>query len=60
MLRFAPHDFKAHSNLGFVLLLEGEPDAALTPFESALRLNPEDEIARDGLSQTLKALGRAK
>lgn len=43
-----------------VLLLLGEPDSALTHFESALRLNPENDIARDGLHPAWKARGRTK
>ncbi|HEY2952393.1 MAG TPA: molecular chaperone DnaJ, partial [Verrucomicrobiae bacterium] len=59
-LRLNPKDFKAHGNLGSIFLQEGNLAAAVMHFESALRLNPGDALARAGLDAALKAAGQPK
>lgn len=47
-----------HVALGEALLLDGQPDAALTEFAAALRLAPADSDATRGRTRALAALGR--
>jgi len=54
-IRLNGENAKAHGNLGLVLIQIGDPLRAKQHLEIALRLNPEDEIAR----QTLKELNQA-
>lgn len=50
-----PDNSYTHSNKGWALLEGGEYRAALSHFREALRLNPENESAREGLIEALKA-----
>lgn len=51
----APEDALTHANQGWTLLERGEPKKALGHFREALRLDPENEWARHGIVEALKA-----
>ncbi len=51
----APEDATTHANMGWTLLHRGEPKPALEHFREALRLDPENEWARAGIVEALKA-----
>jgi tetratricopeptide (TPR) repeat protein len=50
-----PGNSLTHANQGWTLLEKGEPKKALEHFREALRLNPENEWARQGIIEALKA-----
>ena len=50
---FAPFYYGAHA-----LLISGDPDGAIEPFQQALRLNPDSAEAALGLGQSLARAGR--
>lgn len=50
-----PDSGESHANMGWSLLEQRQPRAALEHFREALRLDPEDGWARSGLLQALKA-----
>jgi Flp pilus assembly protein TadD len=50
VLRYNPEDYQAYGNLGFICLKAGRMEEAKKYFGAALRLNPEDEIARRNLA----------
>ena len=50
-----PESAYLHANQGWVLLRKGLPDDARIHFREALRLDPEDEYARSGLLEAIKA-----
>ena len=52
-----PLHAKAHGNLGLVLLELGRPDDARRALETALRLNPQDQLARETLAEIARAKG---
>jgi tetratricopeptide (TPR) repeat protein len=52
--RFNPGNNKAHGNLGLVLMDLGDLEGAEKSLTEALRLNPDDEIARTSL-QAIRA-----
>ena len=52
-----PVHAKAHGNLGLVLLELGRPDDARRALETALRLNPQDQLARETLAEIARAKG---
>jgi tetratricopeptide (TPR) repeat protein len=50
-----PDNALTHANQGWTLLEKGEPKKALEHFREALRLDPENEWARHGIVESLKA-----
>lgn len=50
-----PDNALTHANQGWTLLEKGEPKKALEHFREALRLDPENEWARHGIVEALKA-----
>jgi tetratricopeptide (TPR) repeat protein len=50
-----PDNAVTHANQGWTLLQRGEPTRALEHFREALRLDPENEWARHGIIEALKA-----
>lgn len=54
-LEAAPDDPYSHANLGWTYLQRGDLKKAETHFREALRLDPELEVARVGVLETLKA-----
>jgi hypothetical protein len=50
-----PENAITHANQGWTLLHKGEPKKALEHFKEALRLDPENEWARLGIVEALKA-----
>jgi Flp pilus assembly protein TadD len=59
-VRLNPDNAKAHGNLGLVWIQLGQPVRAKPHLETALRLNPEDNIAKETLRQLTEALGLQK
>ncbi len=55
-----PVHARAHGNLGLVLLELGRPDDARRELETALRLNPQDQLARETLEEINRARGGLK
>lgn len=55
-----PSDFDAHYNLGAVLQMKGNLEAAIAEYEAAVRLRPEDATANNALGGALVAKGEAK
>ncbi len=54
-LRRNPDNAVTHANRGWTLLEQGDPKAALEHFREALRLDPGNEWARQGIVEALKA-----
>lgn len=50
-----PDNAVTHANQGWTLLEQGDPKKALEHFREALRLDPENEWARHGIVEALKA-----
>ena len=50
-----PESAPTHANQGWTLLEKGEPKKALEHFREALRLDPENDWARRGIVEALKA-----
>jgi len=50
-----PHNALTHANQGWTFLHQGNPKQALVHFGEALRLDPNNEWARDGTVRALKA-----
>ena len=50
-----PDNSLTHANQGWTLLERGEPTKAAEHFREALRLNPQNEWARQGIIEALKA-----
>jgi tetratricopeptide (TPR) repeat protein len=50
-----PDNSLTHANQGWTLLHHGEPKKASEHFREALRLNPQNEWARQGIIEALKA-----
>ncbi len=50
-----PDNATTHANQGWALLHDGEAHAAMEHFREALRLNPQQEWARQGILEALKA-----
>ena len=50
-----PESALTHANQGWTLLEKGKPKEALHHFREALRLDPENEWARQGIVEALKA-----
>jgi tetratricopeptide (TPR) repeat protein len=50
-----PENALSHANMGWTLLHRGEPTRAAEHFREALRLDPEEEWARHGIVEALKA-----
>jgi tetratricopeptide (TPR) repeat protein len=51
----APESAVTHANQGWTLLHQGNPKKALEHFREALRLDPENDWARHGIVEALKA-----
>lgn len=51
----SPDDSMTHANQGFALLHANDPRKAIEHFREALRLNPENEYAKAGIVESLKA-----
>ena len=61
VLRLNADDFKAHGNLAFLFLEEGDLVRGEEHLRMALRLNPQDQLARETLNELLKSkAARAK
>lgn len=54
-LRRNPDNAITHANQGWTLLEKGQPKQALEHFREALRLDPQNEWARRGIIEALKA-----
>ncbi|MBL9199555.1 MAG: tetratricopeptide repeat protein [Opitutaceae bacterium] len=54
----APNNARARNNLGDALLLAGRPDAAMTEFQAALRLEPNSAEARYNIATLRLEAGR--
>jgi tetratricopeptide (TPR) repeat protein len=54
-LREDPNNSYTHANYGWGLLERGEPKKALEHFKEALKNNPNNENARAGMAEALKA-----
>ena len=54
-----PDNSITHANQGWTLLEKGDPKKALEHFREALRLDPENEWARRGTVEALKARNNA-
>jgi tetratricopeptide (TPR) repeat protein len=50
-----PDNSITHANQGWTLLEQGEPKKAAEHFREALRLDPQNEWAREGIIESLKA-----
>src|SRR5512133_875707 len=50
-----PQDALTHANQGWALLEQNQPQKALEHFRESLRLDPENEWARQGIVEALKA-----
>jgi len=50
-----PENAGTHANRGWTYLEESDPGRALEHFREALRLDPENEWAREGMVEALKA-----
>lgn len=50
-----PEDAFTHANQGWTLLHDGNPNKAMEHFREALRLDPNNEWARQGIVEALKA-----
>jgi tetratricopeptide (TPR) repeat protein len=50
-----PHSAVTHANMGWTLLHKGDPKTAMTHFKEALRIDPNQEWARAGIVEALKA-----
>ena len=57
-LQRAPENSLTHTNQGWALLHRNQPKAALEHFREALRLDPTNDWAREGLLTALKAQNR--
>ncbi len=55
LIRQNPDSSWAHSSRGWTLLQQGDYKAAQTSFAEALRLEPSNEFARNGMIQTLNS-----
>jgi tetratricopeptide (TPR) repeat protein len=51
----SPDDSMTHANQGFALLHANDPRKAIHHFREALRINPENEHAKVGIVESLKA-----
>jgi tetratricopeptide (TPR) repeat protein len=51
----SPEDSLTHANQGWTLLHDGNPNKAMEHFREALRLDPTNEWARQGIVEALKA-----
>ena len=49
-----PEDSFSHSNKGWVKIEQGKYDEAVAAFKEALRFNPNNEHAREGLKEAIK------
>jgi len=58
LLAADPEDGLAHVNAGWNALQQGDPRRAETHFREALRLDPDSEIAREGLLESFRARSR--
>ncbi len=52
--KLAPNEPSVHISLGWLRLQEGKPSEAMDHFREALRLDPDDPNAREGLAEALK------
>jgi tetratricopeptide (TPR) repeat protein len=52
-----PEDFEAHYNLGAMLQQRGDLSGAMSEYESALRIRPENAIANNGYAAIVMAAG---
>jgi tetratricopeptide (TPR) repeat protein len=50
-----PENSSTHANQGWMLLEQGDPKRALEHFREAIRLDPENDWARAGIVEALKA-----
>ncbi len=53
-IRKNPENSTSHANKGWALIEKDQYDEALTHFKEALRLNPNDEWAKEGLKNAIK------
>ena len=50
-IRINPDDYKAHGNLGLIAMELGDRTAAIRHLETALKLNPTDQLCKDALRE---------
>lgn len=50
-----PHNSMSHANQGWVAVHQNHFDQAIASFQEALRLNPQNAHAREGLKEAIKA-----
>ncbi|MDF1838731.1 MAG: tetratricopeptide repeat protein [Planctomycetota bacterium] len=50
----SPNDPDVHNSMGWLCLQDGRPTEAMNHFREALRLDPDDGGAREGLAEALK------
>lgn len=55
VLAKSPEDATTHANYGWNMLHQGKPKEAAEHFKEALRLEPSNEWAREGIIESLKA-----
>ncbi len=58
-LEKAPNDAQAHLNLGALMMSRLETQAAISEFETAIKLNPAQPEAHDMLGSALRSIGRS-
>jgi tetratricopeptide (TPR) repeat protein len=54
-LKRNPEDANSHANMGWSVLEDGKPKESLEHFRESLRLDPENEWARTGIVEAMKA-----
>src|SRR5271155_554587 len=59
-VKLVPRSPEPHNSLGWVLLAQGETDAAILEFKAAVRLNPDFAQAHMNLSRALMEKGDAQ
>jgi Flp pilus assembly protein TadD len=55
-LRLRPGDAEAHNGLGFALMKQGKVSKAITHFQEAVKLQPQNTEMRSNLEAALRSL----
>ena len=58
ILEIQPHSYSAHANYGAILHLNQKYDLALKAYDTALILNPNDDVARENREKLIRILRR--